>query len=110
MCTVKTPKPVPTSQAKDKKVAVLRNPYLDGIDPLVRARKVGVGSFRIDRGSGKDPPLPGAPLSRPAPPPVTRTPPTSGGSSQHRMIGAFAQMLGPSAAGAWRKLERKQAS
>lgn len=49
MCTVSTPKPVKASDAPKKPTQVLRNPYLDGIDPATRAKQLGVGSFRIDR-------------------------------------------------------------
>lgn len=46
---MKTPKPVSQTAGTEKKVQVLRNPYLDGVDPLIRARQTGVGSLRIDR-------------------------------------------------------------
>lgn len=64
MCMAKTPRPVASTTATDKPLQVLRNPYLDGIDPIVKARKAGTGSFRIDRGSGK------APVTGLQPPPV----------------------------------------
>ena len=51
MCTSRTPAPVTVQPKAEKKVHVLRNPYLDGIDPIRRAQQVGVGSFRIDRAS-----------------------------------------------------------
>jgi hypothetical protein len=52
MCTTRTPKPVTVQSKAEKRVQILRNPYLDGVDPSRRAQQVGVGSFRIDRGSG----------------------------------------------------------
>ena len=48
MCTAKTPK---VSTPKEKELAPLRNPYLDGIDPIVRSRQTGMSALRIDRGS-----------------------------------------------------------
>lgn len=61
MCTVRTPKPVEVQPKAEKKVNILRNPFLDGVDPQRRAQQVGVGSFRIDRGSGT------ASIARPQP-------------------------------------------
>lgn len=49
MCIVKAPK---VATPKDPYVPVLRNPYLDGVDPLIKAKQVGVGSLRIDRTGG----------------------------------------------------------
>jgi len=51
VCIVNTPKPVATTSAadRDKPLPVLRNPYLDGIDPLIKAQKTGTRSLRIDR-------------------------------------------------------------
>lgn len=71
MCTVKTPKPVAQTNATEKKIQVLRNPYLDGIDPLVKARQVGVGSLRIDRS---------APTAPSGSAKIARTTPTTGAS------------------------------
>lgn len=67
MCLVKTPKPVQqqTQAEAKKKLQVLRNRDLDGIDPMIRARALGSGSFRIDRGSGtRTPPTNTAPTAR----------------------------------------------
>jgi hypothetical protein len=50
MCVVKKPKPVSVSKDSTP-VPVLRNPYLDGIDPITKARTTGLRSLRIDRGS-----------------------------------------------------------
>ncbi|QXZ50182.1 hypothetical protein [Caulobacter vibrioides] len=33
----------------------MRNPFLDGIDPIIRARSTGVRSLRIDRAAPKPP-------------------------------------------------------
>lgn len=48
MCVVKKPKAVAVQQT-EKETPVLRNPYLDGVDPIVRARSTGVRGLRIDR-------------------------------------------------------------
>lgn len=48
MCIVKKPKPVVVNKT-DKELPVLRNPFLDGIDPILRARQTGMRSLRIDR-------------------------------------------------------------
>ncbi|QOC54144.1 hypothetical protein [Caulobacter phage S2B] len=45
----------PVSQTSDTSKAVLRNPFLDGIDPIIRARSTGVRSLRIDRAAPKPP-------------------------------------------------------
>jgi hypothetical protein len=51
MCLVKTPKTVSAQQQADAKKdpAILRNPYLDGINPLILSRQKGLASLRIDR-------------------------------------------------------------
>ncbi len=72
MCTTRSAKPVQVSKETEKKVQVLRNPYLDGIDPMIRARQTGVGSLRIDR----DPPMRGSSGSAR----IARTTPTTGAS------------------------------
>ncbi|MFN3582787.1 hypothetical protein [Phenylobacterium sp.] len=33
----------------DRPLPILRNPYLDGIDPIMRARSTGLRALRIDR-------------------------------------------------------------
>lgn len=71
MCMVRTPRPVASNTATDKPIQVLRNPYLDGIDPIVKARKSGMGSLRIDRGSGKAPVTGLQPPTPPAGSPAT---------------------------------------
>jgi len=47
MCIVKKPKAVAVNQP-EKEAPVLRNPYLDGIDPVIRSRMTGLKSLRID--------------------------------------------------------------
>lgn len=49
MCIAKTPKVNPaTSKAPDP--TVIRNPYLDGLDPQAKALRQGRSSLRIERG------------------------------------------------------------
>lgn len=52
MCIVKTPKVVSgTEKAPDP--TVIRNPYLDGLDPQAKALRQGRSSLRVERtGSG----------------------------------------------------------
>lgn len=66
MCLIKKPKVVsqPTTTA-DKEPPILRNPYLDGLDPIIRARRGGVSGLTIRRGQPS--PLPTTP-TLPAPP------------------------------------------
>lgn len=92
MCVVKTPKIKPTD-SKPPEPTVIRNPYLDGVDPITRASRQGRSSLRIDRsraGSVRPsaPPMAVAPV--PTPSPVLRspgpalpgiTPPMGGGRS-----------------------------
>lgn len=78
MCLVKKPKPVVINQSgDDKERPILRNPLLDGLGPLMKARMGGTRALRIDRGTSSD--------SRPPviTPTVPRTPstPTTGGGS-----------------------------
>lgn len=51
MCLIKTPKAVSPQDtaAAQKDQPVLRNPYLDGINPLIQATRQGSGTLRIDR-------------------------------------------------------------
>lgn len=49
MCLVKTPKPVAPTAGLEKEVQVLRNPFLDGLDPLVQAKRTGMSSLRVNR-------------------------------------------------------------
>lgn len=50
MCIVKTPAKIAAKTASDTALPVLRNPFLDGLDPILRSRSTGVRSLRIDRG------------------------------------------------------------
>ncbi|WP_343698855.1 hypothetical protein [Caulobacter sp.] len=52
MCLVKKPKSVAVTQT-EKEPAVLRNPFLDGIDPIIRAQSTGLKSLRVDAASTK---------------------------------------------------------
>jgi len=51
MCIVKKPKAVAVTADSDKDAPVLRNPYLDGIDPVIRSRMTGLKSLRVDASS-----------------------------------------------------------
>lgn len=102
MCTTRTPKPVEvqSSTKAEKRVQILRNPYLDGVDPSRRAQQVGVGSFRIDRGSGTarvpnqrptrgaSPVAPMVPAGTPAPTPsiIDQLGPVSGRGLMYRAL------------------------
>jgi hypothetical protein len=44
MCLIKAPK-IARSSADDRDPPILRNPYLDGVDPLIRARQHGLKSL-----------------------------------------------------------------
>lgn len=48
MCIIKQPKTVAVASTEDKQAPVLRNPYLDGIDPVIRSRMTGLKSLRVD--------------------------------------------------------------
>lgn len=50
MCLVKKPKVVQSTTAENKEAPVLRNPYLDGLPSILRARRGGVQSLTIRRG------------------------------------------------------------
>lgn len=76
MCLVKTPKVVQSTAAENKEAPVLRNPYLDGLPSILRARRGGVQSLTIRRGG----PSGSANTPPPAPTPVA-PPPTGGGST-----------------------------
>lgn len=66
MCLVKTPK-VKTPSSTDPKQTeptVIRNPYLDGVGPAAKAKRLGRSSLRISRTaarSGSIKPSPNAP-------------------------------------------------
>jgi hypothetical protein len=66
---VKKPRQVAVQKEKDP--PILRNPFLDGIDPILRARQTGLRSLRIDRGSApSQAKAPSLAIARPAIPPV----------------------------------------
>lgn len=48
MCLVKTPTTTNTA-AQQKDLPVLRNPQLDGINPILKAAANGASSLRVDR-------------------------------------------------------------
>ncbi|MDM8353967.1 hypothetical protein [Brevundimonas diminuta] len=76
MCSLfKKPKVVSAPVAAD--APILRNPYLDGLDAVVRARQGGVRSLTIRRATGT-PATPGAPAVPPVP--TLPTTPVTGGS------------------------------
>lgn len=77
MCLVKKPKPVVIQREDDNKERpILRNPLLDGLGPLMRARMGGTRALRIDRGTTRRPVITPINPTRPTTPPG---PPTSGG-------------------------------
>ena len=90
MCLISKPKTVTAAASSSTDVPVLRNPYLDGIDPIIRARSTGVRSLRIDR--------PGAGLRNPALPtqsPLTIQPASAadGGTQVVKPTGRSASSL-----------------
>lgn len=92
MCTAK-PKIVsaPTQgSATEKEPAILRNPYLDGLNPIIKARQGGVRSLRIDRlGAGVQMPTTPDPVTPPLTPTPTRPPltPRPGGGTSPPITG-----------------------
>jgi len=74
MCLVKKPKVAVA--ATEKEAAILRNPYLDGLDPILRARTGGVKALTIRRDQTPSP-NPLFPAPAPFIPPVNQ--PVSGG-------------------------------
>lgn len=85
MCSLfKKPKVVSAPVAAD--APVLRNPYLDGLDAVVRARQGGVRSLTIRRATGAAP-NPGTPTPAPAPTtPVTAPSNGSGLTDKQRAL------------------------
>lgn len=50
MCVVKTPKVQnPTNPATDKPLPILRNPLLDGVNPMTNGLTIGRNNLRLDR-------------------------------------------------------------
>lgn len=69
MCIVKTPKVQATDpQAKTPEPTIIRNPYLDGVDPASKSLRMGSSSLRIER-TGRG--------AASAAPPVSVAPPSS---------------------------------
>lgn len=87
MCLVKKPKPVVVSKASDKPLPILRNPFLDGIDPILRARQTGVRSLRIDRGTSPAPTPSALAVTRPATVAPAPTGPTADYDALSRLPG-----------------------
>jgi len=77
-------KPKVAVAATEKEAAILRNPYLDGLDPILRARTGGVKALTIRRDQT---PSPNPLIAPPAPfiPPVNQ--PVSGGGGGGKPIG-----------------------
>lgn len=67
MCIASTPKVSTTdATAKTPDPAIIRNPYLDGVDPVTKALRMGRSSLRIERaGSGAASAAPPATASAP---------------------------------------------
>jgi hypothetical protein len=96
MCLVKTAKPVAPTAGLEKEVQVLRNPFLDGLDPLVQAKRTGMSSLRVDRARAGTPTLPGRivrpVVGGPGPSPSTPSPgytpsPSTGGRTLPALSG-----------------------
>lgn len=85
MCLVKTPKVKNPSSAgqKQKEPTVIRNPYLDGVGPAAKAKRLGRSSLRISRSaaSSTQPSAPPIAALRPGPttPPLPGPTPVRGG-------------------------------
>ena len=76
MCLVKKPKVA--APPPEKEAAILRNPYLDGLDPILRARSGGVRSLTIRRDQTSSTTTP--PRS---PTPPVQVPNTGGGGTKY---------------------------
>ena len=48
MCVAKSPK-IQKTATETPKPTIIRNPYLDGIDPSLKAARSGRSALRIDR-------------------------------------------------------------
>lgn len=59
MCIVPKAPKIPSTAAKVKDPAIIRNPILDGMDPITKALRKGRSSLRIERA---------APVERPVAP------------------------------------------
>lgn len=65
MCVAKTPK-VTTTEQKVKDPIVIRNQYLDGTGPQIKALRTGRSSLRIER-TGRGAPVGAPPVLAPLP-------------------------------------------
>lgn len=95
MCSLfKKPKVVSAPQAAEP--GVLRNPYLDGLDAVVRARSDGVRALTIRKATpGAPAPTPALPASAPVPTPKPTPNPGGGsGGKLHDMAPTLAKMPG----------------
>jgi hypothetical protein len=93
MCIVKTPKLPAATPEKDP--AIIRNPYLDGLDPANKALRTGRSALRIERRAPGDPaPVASGPGVAAAPPPPTpaRTP-VAGLTQKQSLTGAIAMHM-----------------
>ncbi|WP_428061847.1 hypothetical protein [Brevundimonas sp.] len=78
MCLVKKPKVVTSAAAEAKEAPVLRNPYLDGLPSVLRARRGGVQSLTIRRGGAS------GTANTPTTTTITPTPAKTGGLSDKK--------------------------
>lgn len=99
MCSLfKKPKVVSAPQAAEP--GVLRNPYLDGLDAVVRARSGGVRALTIRKATpGAPAPTPALPAPAPVPVPTPSLKPTpnpggGSGGKLHDMAPTLAKMPG----------------
>lgn len=85
MCIAKSPQ-VTTAEQKVKEPTVIRNPYLDGAGPQIKALRTGRSSLRIER-AGRGAATPVAPPALPLPPTSTFAPIYGGDFSGVRLDG-----------------------
>lgn len=94
MCIVKTPKVVAGSE-KPPEPTIIRNSYLDGLDPVSKALRKGRSSLRIERagrGAATAPPATAFPTPSNAPalppmqPALPRITPVRGGGGGGRIV------------------------
>jgi len=72
VCVVKTPK-VAAGSEKPKEPTIIRNPFLDGLNPETKALRKGRSTLRIERagGRGVQSPPATAPIPTPSASPTT---------------------------------------
>jgi hypothetical protein len=78
MCLGKPKIPKAAKADKPKDPAIIRNRYLDGIDPTFRALRLGRSALRIERAGVAGAPA-SPPVTAPAPRPTTPSAPIGGG-------------------------------